>query len=102
MYHCERKIKIDFFFLSNKHGISEVIKSFSQEHYNRHIIQYNDYYQLHKIDAIENFNPEIFPVYDKKQKQVYYFNKEDFNYLDDTDATLKNLPNWEKDSYKLY
>ncbi len=69
---------------------------------NRHIIQYNDYYQLHKIDAIENFNPEIFPVYDKKQKQVYYFNKKDFNYLDDTDATLKNLPNWEKDSYKLY
>ncbi|MCH4004917.1 hypothetical protein [Lactobacillus crispatus] len=54
------------------------------------------------IDAIENFNPEIFPVYDKKQKQVYYFNKEDFNYLDDTDATLKNLPDWEKDSYKLY
>ena len=102
MYHCERKIKIDFFFLSNKHRISEVIKSFSQEHCNRHIIQYNDYYQLHKIDAIENFNPEIFPVYDKKQKQVYYFNKEDFNYLDDTDATLKNLPDWEKDLYKLY
>ena len=50
LYHCERKIKIDFFFLSNKHRISEVIKSFSQEHCNRHIIQCNDYYQLHKKD----------------------------------------------------
>lgn len=45
-----KKIKIDFFFLSNKHRISEVIKSFSQEHCNRHIIQHNDYYQLHKKD----------------------------------------------------
>lgn len=54
------------------------------------------------INYIKLMQLKIFPVYDKKQKQVYYFNKEDFNYLDDTDATLKNLPNWEKDSYKLY
>lgn len=54
------------------------------------------------IDAIENFDPEITPVYDKKEKQIYYFNEEDFDCFDDTDAALKDLPDWEKDSYKLY